>query len=150
MAMSLAGGTRRAWKRLRGLPDRTPLRVKMITAVLALVIIALAVISLTTRAVFRDYLLHQAQARLANYYQQEEALVGGGHLDRFYFLNNGLEQAWVLNSIGQQVRAPGPNGLSTSGPPPQVPTSQAWLTANAVNFPIVRAIPNNPFFYPSS
>jgi two-component system OmpR family sensor kinase len=133
MAMSLAGGTRRAWKRLRGLPDRTPLRVKMITAVLALVIIALAVISLTTRAVFRDYLLHQAQARLANYYQQVEPQVGNGHLSRYVFFSDGLEAVWLLNSRGQQIQVPGLGGAPIQPPqaPPEVPTNQAWLTANA-------------------
>jgi two-component system OmpR family sensor kinase len=133
MAMSLAGGTRRAWKRLRGLPDRTPLRVKLITAVLALVIIALAVISLTTRAVFRDYLLHQAQARLANYYQQVEPQVSNGNPSRYVFFSDGLEAVWLLNSRGQQIQAPGLGGapIQPPQPPPEVPTNQAWLTANA-------------------
>ena len=59
--MSSAGGSGRAWQRLRALPDRTPLRVKLITAVLALVVIALAVISFASRAVYRSYLMHQAR-----------------------------------------------------------------------------------------
>ena len=59
-----AGGTSRAWERLRGLPGRTPLRVRLITAVLALVIIALAVISFAGISFLRSYLLGQADNQL--------------------------------------------------------------------------------------
>src|SRR5260221_4844822 len=57
--MSSAAGPGRAWQRLRALPGRTPLRVKLITAVLALVAIALAVISIAGISVLRSYLLNQ-------------------------------------------------------------------------------------------
>ncbi len=59
-----AGGTSRAWERLRGLPARTPLRVRLITAVLTLVIIALAAISFAGISFLRSYLLGQADNQL--------------------------------------------------------------------------------------
>ena len=52
------------WRSLRGLPGRTPLRVKLIAAVLALVTAALAVISIAGIAFLRGYLLHQADQEL--------------------------------------------------------------------------------------
>jgi len=63
MAMSSAGGIGRARQRLRALSDRTPLRIKMITAVLALVIIALGVISLTRSGVRSGRARSHCQAR---------------------------------------------------------------------------------------
>src|SRR5262245_28262618 len=133
--MSSSSGTGPgAWERLRSLPGRTPLRVKLITAVLALVIIALAVISFTSRAVFSGYLMRQAEGRLADYYQQIDSLVGGGNLGRYNVLNSSLDQSWLLDSRWQQIQPTGPGGVPiqlSGSPPPQIPTSQAWLTANA-------------------
>src|SRR5262249_39881651 len=50
------GAGRRAMTGLRTLSDRTSLRTKLITAVLALVIMALAAIGVTTTVVLRSYL----------------------------------------------------------------------------------------------
>jgi two-component system, OmpR family, sensor kinase len=47
------------------LSQRTPLRVKLITALLALVALALAVISFTSTAVFQRYLVDQADSQLS-------------------------------------------------------------------------------------
>ena len=44
--MSSRSGLSRRWQQVRRLPGRTPLRIKLITAVLALVAIALAAISI--------------------------------------------------------------------------------------------------------
>jgi two-component system, OmpR family, sensor kinase len=125
--MSFPGGTGRgAWERLRSLPNRTPLRVKMIAAVLALVIVALGVISFASRAVFRGYLMNQAKTQLGNYYAQVAGYATGGHL-RIGVPGDGLEQEWVLDSHGHEISVlSSPN----AGPPPQVPTSQSWLAAN--------------------
>src|SRR5215813_4182624 len=49
---------------VKELPGRTPLRVKLIAAVLALVTAALAVISIAGIAFMRGYLLHQADQEL--------------------------------------------------------------------------------------
>jgi two-component system, OmpR family, sensor kinase len=130
MAMSSAGGIGRARQRLRALSDRTPLRVKMITALLALVIIALGVISFTSQAVFREYLTNQAVARLDKYAQHVDDMIQvSGQLNGAKFIGDGLEQAWVLDSHWQQVSP----WYNSSVQPPQIPMSQAWVEANKGN-----------------
>jgi two-component system, OmpR family, sensor kinase len=52
------------WQSVRQLPGRTPLRTKLITAVLALVAIALAVISVAGLSFLRSYLLGAADDQL--------------------------------------------------------------------------------------
>ena len=54
----------RLWRSARDLPSRTPLRIKLIAAVLALVTAALAVISIAGIAFLRGYLLSQADQEL--------------------------------------------------------------------------------------
>src|SRR5215831_5513645 len=132
MAMSSAGAIGRAWQWLRALPDRTPLRVKMITAVLALVIIALGVISFASQAVYRGYLVHQARNQLVQYNDQVLRYInylnnsgGDGHFGHFALFNNGLDRTWFLGPSGQQLQlmqAPQPGWT-----PPQVPINRAWL-----------------------
>jgi two-component system OmpR family sensor kinase len=124
MAMSSAGGLGRAWQWLRALPDRTPLRVKMITAVLALVIIALGVISFASQAVYRGYLMHQAKDHLVAYFNQ--LAQNGDHLGHYFLVGDGVDQVWLLTSSGQEILVPGVQ----PHPHPQVPMSQAWLSAN--------------------
>jgi two-component system OmpR family sensor kinase len=54
------------WQALRQLPGRIPLRIKLITAVLALVAIALLTISIVGVSFLRSYLLRQSDASLAS------------------------------------------------------------------------------------
>jgi two-component system, OmpR family, sensor kinase len=137
MAMSSAGGIGRTWQRLRGVPDRTPLRVKLITAMLTLVIVALLVISFASRAVFRGYLDRQAENRLLSYYQQVEpyainVLAGGqSHFGHSALFDDGPDRTWFLDSQGNQLQLFGQGPGQQAGPAPLVPTSQAWLTDNS-------------------
>jgi signal transduction histidine kinase len=62
--MSHPAGAKRFWRSARELPGRTPLRVKLIAAVLALVTAALAVISIAGIGFLRGYLLNQADQNL--------------------------------------------------------------------------------------
>jgi two-component system, OmpR family, sensor kinase len=62
--MSLSDTSGGFWRSARQLPARTPLRVKLITAVLALVAVALAVISIAGTSVLKNYLLAQPDERL--------------------------------------------------------------------------------------
>jgi two-component system OmpR family sensor kinase len=96
----------------------------MITALLALVIIALAVISFTSREVFSGYLHRQAQTQLTNYYNEIESRAQFGRGVPFF--NNGQEQVWLLSpTTGEPVSA------TSNTQPPQIPTSQQWLSANS-------------------
>src|ERR1017187_10240506 len=62
--MSVSGNSGGFWRSVRQLPGRTPLRVKLITAVLALVTIALAAISIAGISVLKSYLLDQFDGTL--------------------------------------------------------------------------------------
>ena len=65
--MTLEGSQSRAagpWRGLRRFSDRTPLRTKLITALLALVIVALAAISVSSSWLLRSYLTSQDDTQL--------------------------------------------------------------------------------------
>jgi two-component system, OmpR family, sensor kinase len=91
-----AGRIGQAWGKLRGLPDRTPLRVKMITAVLVLAAAALVVISVIGISVLNRDLLGQADTQLGVLYEHAQAQEnGGGHFD-----NNAFgPEAWVFEAV---------------------------------------------------
>jgi len=65
----------RSWQVLRDLSDRTSLRTKLITGLLALVIAAVAAISISSVWVLRSYLTSQDDSQLKNVYN---ALIDGG------------------------------------------------------------------------
>src|SRR5215469_15040128 len=54
------------WRSIRELPERTPLRIKLVTAVLALVTIALVVISIAGIAILKSSLLGPYDSGMAN------------------------------------------------------------------------------------
>ena len=58
----------RRWQALRDLPDRTSLRTKLITGLLALVIVAVAAISVSSMLVLRSYLTSQDDSQLKSVY----------------------------------------------------------------------------------
>jgi two-component system, OmpR family, sensor kinase len=127
--MSTASWLDRSRGNLRRLSGRTPIRVKIITALLALVIIALAIISTVSVAVFRNYLESQANAQITSLYTRtmsslnQQAAFGIVHFPGLYEPPIVVE---LVNSRGQVLV---PSGLSGQGP--AVPTSQAWLKAHA-------------------
>jgi two-component system, OmpR family, sensor kinase len=138
-----SGRIGQAWGSLRGLPDRTPLRVKMVTAVLALVAIALAVISIAGISLLKNYLLNQADRTLQSYSHQAEGYVGdyvsGGGVQNPYSSQGYV--IWIPShgqpvAVLEQVQGFHP-GMGFSGsrqlqvlPAPQIPDNAAWLTAN--------------------
>jgi two-component system OmpR family sensor kinase len=134
--------------------DRTSLRTKLITAVLALVIAALAAISITSVWVLRNYLTTQYNRTLQNAYQSYAADLANGALSVNPNALNILQQQVprqpnlylaVLLPGNQLSPAPsqqgsGPFGSKFPGNPalglpqqsvPNVPSSQAWATANS-------------------
>jgi two-component system OmpR family sensor kinase len=62
--MTSSPGSPGPWRAIRQLPSRTPLRVKLITAVLALVAFALVLISVAGISFLKSYLLAQADNQL--------------------------------------------------------------------------------------
>ncbi len=119
---------------------RTPLRVKMIAALLALVVVALAIISVATLSVFSNYLQTQSGNQVSALYNQRMYQLsqsnqfgpGGGGLSSNEFGYYGPFLVELLDTQGRVITLFGPGGTSSQTPPgPDVPTSAAWLKANS-------------------
>ncbi len=122
------------WQRFRRSPGRAPLRIKLIAAVLALVTVALLVISLAGTIVLRGYLLGQVDQQ----YLQVNELGGVYQLVRQYLtwgqqtIENGFSIQWLPRSgtahtVLYETRAT-PDGQP--GPPvsgPAVKNGDSWL-----------------------
>jgi two-component system, OmpR family, sensor kinase len=129
----------RRWLALRRLSNRTPLRTKLITALLALVIVALTAISISGVWMLRSYLTSQDDNSLRAVSNQLTSEIASGQLTLsltpgqvtgFRGTLVGLEQPGTpLNASGEQT------GLSPGSQPmqpvPAVPTSVAWAEANS-------------------
>ena len=124
------------WQSARQLPSRTPLRVKLIAAVLALVTAALAVISIAGIAFMRGYLLNQADQEL----RAAASNFGPTNIVRdFLFLNGGRPQIdyggvsiqWLPAEGSVQQVVSEYSGLQAGRPhvvpPPTVSRSDTWL-----------------------
>src|SRR5271165_3092016 len=84
----------RSWQAVRRLSARTSLRTKLVTALLALVAIALAVMSFVGVAVFGNYLQNQVDVQLRSLdaqVQSAPAAFLGGHHTTFVVNNNVIE-----------------------------------------------------------
>jgi two-component system, OmpR family, sensor kinase len=129
----------RPWRALRDLNDRTSLRTKLITGLLALVIVAVAAISVSSVWVLRSYLVSQddsqlkvAASNITNDPRDLSIITGNpGQLLPVLGTNNiyaGLDQP------GTPLSPPSsPSGLSYGSQGqsvPAVPTSQLWAIAN--------------------
>ena len=122
----------RSWRTLRTLPARTPLRVKLITAVLTLVAIALVVISVVGISALSRVLLGQANGQIETLYQQAQS--------HRHFNENAIgPQLWVYEAAVPTVQNGQPGqvgGNLVPGPgqpagPDLSASSVAWLTGNA-------------------
>src|SRR3984957_11200411 len=129
------------WAALRGVPRRMSLRLKLVTALLVLVGIALAVTTLVGNAILKNYLLGPYDNGLAASQSVARRLVGQ------YFLTGGgpstqpgLAVDFVANRKVYQVRLPTtssggyntPFGFrQTELPGPTLQTSPDWLVANS-------------------
>src|SRR5690348_18254757 len=67
------------WHAVRQAAGRVSLRIRLITAVLALVIIALVVISVASIYLFRGYQLNRASQQVTALYQQTLGELYAGH-----------------------------------------------------------------------
>jgi two-component system OmpR family sensor kinase len=132
--MAPSPGIQATWQRLKRSPGRAPLRIKLIAAVLALVTVALLVISLAGTIVLRGYLLGQVDRQ----YLQVNELGGVYQLVRQYLtwgqqtIENGFSIQWLPRSgtahtVLYETRAT-PDGQP--GPPvsgPAVRNGDSWL-----------------------
>jgi two-component system OmpR family sensor kinase len=126
----------RPWRRLRGLSRRLPLRTKLITALLTLVIVALAAISLSSSMVLRSYLTSQDDNQLKSFFNKIESVTfQPGHYSPVASGNIlvGVEEPGTPLSYldGQTGGGVGMGGSTLTASIPSVPTSLAWAAANS-------------------
>ncbi|MGH3203724.1 MAG: sensor histidine kinase [Streptosporangiaceae bacterium] len=123
------------WQALRDLPDRTSLRTKLITGLLALVIVAVAAISISSVWVLHSYLTSQDDSQLRSVYslinsQGLNPLTPGEAYQLHGILVAVQEPSVPLSASGQQGGLPGYGGDRQVSSLPSVPTSQLWAIAN--------------------
>ena len=108
--------TTRRWQAVRQLSSRTSLRTKLVTAVLALVAVALAVMGFVANAVFGDYLQSQVDSQVRSYNAQVVNYLSNPFAhDHMIVPNSNVVE--VLDSSGQLVQGIGNSqSLATSGP----------------------------------
>ena len=112
---------------MRQAAGRVPLRIKLVAALLALVVIALTVISMVGQVAFRSYLQDRADAQLRLLSQQvgQSPGIGALHSPVFRFEGYVVE---LRDAQGQQV--PNCAWCTYQATGPNVPLSQSWLSAN--------------------
>jgi two-component system OmpR family sensor kinase len=115
---------------MRQASGRVPMRIKLIAALLVLVALALAVISMVSLAVFRSYLQDRADAQLRALSQQIGSSSRIGQLPSQALSFEGYI-IQLRDTQGQQLSCNlcTSSDLTGSGGP-DVPTSKSWLAAN--------------------
>jgi two-component system, OmpR family, sensor kinase len=134
-AEGTASRVARRWQALRDLPDRTSLRTKLITGLLALVIVAVAAISVSSVWVLRSYLTSQDDSQLRSVYSAitEQGLnpLPPGQAYQLHGILIAVQEPQVpLSASGQQGGLPGYGGDRQLGSLPSVSTSELWAIAN--------------------
>jgi two-component system OmpR family sensor kinase len=140
------------WESLRDVPSRMSLRLKLITAVLVLVGLALAVTTLVGNAILKNYLLSPTDSSMVNAFQANPANPNNESWATRYvvsYLSNGgqhtstgLALDWVANGKINSVIFPASAAIGGAGgpfnfpTPPQMPgpalqTSASWLVAHS-------------------
>jgi two-component system, OmpR family, sensor kinase len=119
----------RLWRGLRRVPGRLSLRTKLITALLALVAIALSVIGFVTVAAFGSFLqnqtdnnLTQLNTQVVNTLTNNNSPFGQHHLP----LVPGTTVEFITNT-GQIIPFSSATDTATG---PRIPVSQSWAQAN--------------------
>jgi two-component system, OmpR family, sensor kinase len=126
----------RPWLALRRLSNRTPLRTKLIAALLTLVIVALAAISISSGWLLRSYLTEPYDNELQTTFASVNNspginLLPGQSSQGYGGIVVGIEQpGTVLSPSGMQSTGRG-YGNHQPASLPAVPTSLAWADANS-------------------
>ena len=142
--MSIPGESRGFWLSMRQLPERTPLRVKLITAVLTLVAIALVVISVAGLGFLRNYLLNQADGEINSLTQQQVPITAAIHnyMDGgppvpvaigaaiVWLPNGGKPHLVAQESSGYPLSSPNSRSAPQGKPGPEVTPGASWLSGN--------------------
>jgi two-component system, OmpR family, sensor kinase len=132
----------RSWHGLRDLPNRMSLRAKLITGLLALVIVAVAAISISSAWVLRSYLISQDDNQLQSALHGLYANIVSGEEPHIpvpgttYLVGVGDNIFAGIQEPGTSLSPPSQSGLpfgeyGQQQSAPAVPTSQIWATVNS-------------------
>ena len=129
------------WPSARRLAGRTPMRVKLITAILTLVAIALLTISIAGLGFLRSYLIGQADSQLDGLAQSQKIFqqVQSYELHGQTQPSIGAAVGWIpaggsLHWVYQETQGPGittGQGTGSPVPLPAVSTGASWLSNGA-------------------
>jgi two-component system OmpR family sensor kinase len=119
------------WQAVSRFSARTPLRVKLIAALLALLIAALAAVSVAGIFEFRGYLLRKTDQQLTQVASEINTV----------FQAQGVQPQERINPLGSYLEAFVPSGqplapmtgIAAAAQLPRVPSDAAWLRANNAN-----------------
>jgi two-component system OmpR family sensor kinase len=121
----------RPWQALSDLNDRTSLRGKLITALLALVAVGLAAISVASVMVLRSYLISQDDNGLRQTYNYVSPDPNGATIGSVSPLR-GTIFVYGVQQQGTPFSMPSPgSGFQQVESVPSVPTSAIWADANS-------------------
>jgi len=145
--MASASWLDRPWGNLRRLLGRMPLRVKLITSLLALVALALVIISVASLTVFRNYQISRANQQVLNQYQAEVDDLLSGHSTLSYpsVISVSPLLVGLIPSGTSLPAAAAHQPMVNPESVPDVPTSSSWYQANGqrlVNVNTVSGIDN--------
>jgi len=147
--MSVQSGFSRRWQKVRRVSGRVPLRIKLISAVLALVLVALGAISIGGITLLRNYLLDPVDASLLAsqhdaQHLTERCMTAGWSVCPLLVPGSGMVDWLPANGKPEQVQvAVQPQfavmpSQSNIIPPPAIPADPGWvagLTGRAVTVP---------------
>jgi two-component system OmpR family sensor kinase len=133
----------RPWHSLRDLNDRTSLRTKLITALLVLVALAVAAMSISSALVLRSYLVSQDDPQLRAAYQtlvNSSLQAQPGQPYPWHGFLVGVQQQGVpLSPSGAQSGPPGIGGSDQPQSLPSVPTDPLWTVTHSAQLVTVPA-----------
>ncbi|HXW46245.1 MAG TPA: HAMP domain-containing sensor histidine kinase, partial [Streptosporangiaceae bacterium] len=141
--MTYITGPTTLWQKIRYLPERVPLRTKLITAVLVLVGLALAVITVLGNAILKDYLLAPYDTYLNSQLVNSPRATNevGAYLSgTTFYPEQGVVLDWVSggkidrviqSSTGPVAYAGGAFVQPSLQSGPAIQTNAAWLAANS-------------------
>jgi two-component system OmpR family sensor kinase len=131
------------WRSVRDLPGRTPLRVKLITALLALVAMALVVISVAGLAILRNDLIGPIDDELTSSFsnavsavaQYQQTGIGGAKPDvaLYWIAGNGVIHDVITPTAEYSGAVSGHNpfGDAQPIPGPDLQSSASWISAHS-------------------
>jgi two-component system, OmpR family, sensor kinase len=133
--MSVRSVIERGWGAVRRLSGRTPLRVKLISSVIAFVAVALMVISVVGISVLKGYMLAQSDSQLQGnargVLMHHGGFHGGGGSVAVDFIPSGPSPQQIINAPTVGF---GPSTHAVPGP--QMPTGTSWYTAHETQGPV--------------